>query len=542
MTSKEQIAIYDTTLRDGQQAQGIDFTPEQKLRILHALDALGLDYVEGGWPGANPTDSAFFASRPTTEQTRLVAFGMTRRAGRSAENDPTLAAVLDAGTPAVCLVGKAHPYHVTHALEISLEENLAAIRDSIARAARGGVEVLFDAEHFFDGRRADAAYADACVDTALEAGAAWVVLCDTNGGSLPSDVGEAVHAVCSKYPEGRIGIHTHNDAEVAVANSLAAVDAGARQIQGTINGIGERCGNANLISLLPTLALKEPYRSRYRTGVSEDALRSLPAISRMLDEILNEAPDRRAPYVGSAAFTHKAGLHVSAVVKHPDTYEHVEPSAVGNRRVVPMSRQAGRANLRQTLTNAGIVIDATDDRITGLLDHTKDLEEQGYAFDAAEASFVLRAREYLGLPCSFFEIERYRVSVERRRNAAGERVTASEAVVVARVDGERRISASDSIDPEDGHDRGPVNALARALRKDLGRYQSTIEDMRLVDFKVRIFGIGTDAVTRVLIESTDASGQSWSTVGVSANVVDASFQALLDSINYKLLQEKPDTT
>lgn len=532
-----QLSIYDTTLRDGQQAQGVDFTPDQKLRILHALDELGVDYVEGGWPGANPTDSAFFAGRPATRQARLVAFGMTRRAGRSASNDPTLAAVLEAGTASVCLVGKTHPYHVTEALGTTLDENLRAIRESVAHACAQGREVLFDAEHFFDGFRADPGYAGACIDAALEAGARWAVLCDTNGGTLPPEIARSVAAMCRGRDNGRIGIHTHNDCGLAEANTLAAIDAGARQIQGTLNGVGERCGNANLVSLLPVILLKEPYASAFTCPVRADALRGLAGISRLLDEILNEAPDRRAPFVGSGAFVHKAGLHVSAVAKNPDTYEHIDPAAVGNQRIVPMSRQAGRANVRRILAAAGIAIDADDPRIGDLLEHTKALEEQGYAFDMAEASFVLRAREFLGLAQTYFEIERYRVSVELRRGGSGERLTASEAVVVARVDGERRISASESIGPADRHDQGPVNALARALRKDLGRYQESTSDMRLVDYRVRILTSGTEAVTRVLIDSADRQGRSWSTVGVSANIVDASFQALLDSVQYKLLQE-----
>ena len=535
MSGKERVAVYDTTLRDGQQGHGVDFTREQKARILLALDSLGVDYVEGGWPGANPTDTAFFQSVPPLRNTRLVAFGMTKRAGRSAENDPTLARVLDAGTSAVCLVGKAHTYHVETALEISREENIAAVRESVAYAVSRGMETIFDAEHFFDGFRADAFYAEACIDAAFEAGAAWVVLCDTNGGVLPGEVSEVVSHICASRPGTRVGIHTHNDSEVAVANSLAAVDAGARQIQGTLNGVGERCGNANLLSILANLALKEPYRSRYETGITEDALQGLTGVSRMLDEVLNEAPNRRAPFVGSAAFAHKAGLHVSALVKKPDTYEHVDPALVGNQRIVPMSRQAGRANLLRLLKDKHIEVDPGDERLGGLLERIKELEDSGYAFDAAEASFVLRAREYLGMQRSFFEIERYRVNVERRRGTNGKYVTASEAVVIARVDGERRISASESVDPAGKGDQGPVNALARALRKDLGRYQRVIDGIRLTDYKVRILSAGTEAITRVLIESADEKGRNWCTVGVSANIVDASFEALLDSVNYRLL-------
>ena len=535
MQERERIWIYDTTLRDGQQAQGVDFTLEQKHRIARALDSLGVDYVEGGWPGANPTDSAFFQPPPAMRQARVAAFGMTRRAGRSVENDETLAAVLDAGTEAVCLVGKAHVYHVRTALGIGLDENLNSIQASISHVVAQGREALFDAEHFFDGFRADPGYAALCVQAALEAGARWAVLCDTNGGTLSAEIARVVEEICGRAPKESIGIHTHNDSGSAVASTLAAVDAGARQIQGTVNGIGERCGNANLISILPALLQKEPYCRRYETGVSAENLRGLTKLSRLVDEILNEPPDRRAPYVGASAFAHKAGLHVSAIVRNPDTYEHIEPDTVGNVRSLPVSRQAGRANLRALFERARIEIDAGDERIGPLLAHIKDLEDEGFAFEAAEASLILRVRDYLGVGEQYFEIERYRVTVERRRAPDGTEVTASEAVVVAHVDGERRISASESIDPVEARDRGPINALARALGKDLGQYQSTIAGMRLVDFKVRILSTGTEAVTRVLIDSADEDGSGWTTVGVSPNIVDASFQALQDSINYRLL-------
>ena len=535
MADRERIWVYDTTLRDGQQARGVDFTVQQKHRIAAALDDLGVDYVEGGWPGANPTDTAFLASPPALERARITAFGMTRRAGRSVENDATLAAVLDAGTGAVCLVGKAHVYHVRVALGIGLDENLEAIRSSIAHVVAAGREALFDAEHFFDGWRADPGYAAECVRTALAAGARWVVLCDTNGGTLPTEIGQVVARVAGEAPAASIGIHTHNDAGTAVAATLAAIDSGARQVQGTVNGIGERCGNANLITLLPALVLKEPCASRFQTGVGPERIGRLTQLSRLVDEILNEPPDHRAPYVGGAAFAHKAGLHVSAIVRQPDTYEHIPPESVGNARSLPVSRQAGRANLRALLARVGIEVDPGDARLGPLLDRIKSLEESGFAFDAAEASLVLRIREFLGIGRQYFAIERYRVTVERRRGPDGVETTASEAVVVARVDGERRISASESIDPVDAGDRGPINALARALGKDLGRWQSLINGMRLVDFRVRILSTGTDAVTRVLIDSADDAGNSWTTVGVSANIVDASFQALLDSIRYRLL-------
>ena len=515
----------------------MDFSAADKRRIALALDALGIDYVEGGWPGANPTDSGFFADAPRLKRATFTAFGMTKRAGRSAENDEVLAEVVNAGTPAVCLVGKTHDFHVERALGITLEQNLANIRESVARLVALGREALFDAEHFFDGFRADPDYALACLDAALEGGARWVVLCDTNGGALPAEIAETVATVCARIPGEKVGIHTHDDTGQAVAGTLAAVDAGARQIQGTLNGLGERCGNANLTSLIPTLLLKDPYASRFETGVSAEGLKRLAATSRMLDELLNRPPNPHAPYVGAAAFAHKAGLHASAVAKDPTLYEHVAPGSVGNARVIPMSNQAGRANLLRRLAEAGLEADPADPRLSALLTEVKAREEQGFAYDGAAASFELLAREHLGQRPRFFEVERFRVTVERRHNAVGEVVTVSEAVVVVEVDGERAISAAESRDPATGADRGPVNALATALRRDLGRYQRWIDDLKLTDFKVRILTGGTEAVTRVLIESGDASGGRWWTVGVSPNIVDASMQALLDSIDWKLIRD-----
>jgi 2-isopropylmalate synthase len=352
--TRDRLWLFDTTLRDGQQTQGVQFSPDEKRRIAETLDALGIDYIEGGWPGANPTDSEFFAKPPQTRAT-LTAFGMTKRAGRSADNDDVLAAVLDARTPAVCLVGKTHDYHVTDALGISLDENLDNIRKSVEHVVTKGREAIFDAEHFFDGWKADPAYALACCQAALDAGARWIVLCDTNGGTLPAEVSEITKAViASGLPGQRLGIHCHDDTGNAVANSLAAVDAGVRQVQGTLNGLGERCGNANLTTLIPTLILKEPYRSHLETGVSETNLKLLTRASRTLDDVLNRVPLRSAPYVGASAFAHKAGLHASAILKDPTTYEHVDPAAIGNERIVPMSNQAGQSNLLSRLAEMGI--------------------------------------------------------------------------------------------------------------------------------------------------------------------------------------------
>ena len=534
--SKERLYIYDTTLRDGQQTQGVQFSTDEKHTLALALDDLGIDYIEGGWPGANPTDSAFFDARPET-RAQFTAFGMTKRAGRSAENDDVLAAVLNAGTPSVCLVGKTHDFHVTKALGITLDENIETISASIAHCVSQGREALFDAEHFFDGYKANPSYAITCLKAALDAGARWIVLCDTNGGALPSEVKSIVSEVITAgIPGNRLGIHTHNDTENAVANSLAAVEAGARQIQGTLNGLGERCGNANLTSLIPTLLLKEPYASQLDIGVSHDALKTLTRTSRLLDDILNRVPSRQAPYVGSAAFAHKAGLHASAILKDPSTYEHIDPNDVGNERIIPMSNQAGQSNLIKRLRDAGIIVEKGDPALGRILDVIKSREAEGYSYDTAQASFEILARRELGQMPDFFEVKRYRVTVERRKNKYNKMVSLSEAVVVVKVGDDKRLSVSESMD-ETGSDRGPVNALAKALAKDLGQYQDMIADMRLVDFKVRITQGGTEAVTRVIIDSEDAQGRRWATVGVSPNIVDASFEALIEAMQWKILHD-----
>nr|WP_102107789.1 citramalate synthase [Kandeliimicrobium roseum] len=532
----ERLYLYDTTLRDGQQTQGVQFSTAEKHRIAAMLDALGVDYVEGGWPGANPTDSAFFEEKPQLKAT-FTAFGMTKRSGRSAENDDVLAAVLNAGTPAVCLVGKTHEFHVRTALGVSLEENVENIAASVAHIVAEGREALFDAEHFFDGYLSDPGYALECLRAAFDAGARWIVLCDTNGGTLPAEIGRIVaEVIASGIPGDRLGIHTHDDTGNAVAGSLAAIDAGARQVQGTLNGLGERCGNASLTTLIPTLLLKEPYRSAYEIGVSEAALKGLTRGSRLLDDILNRVPLRSAPYVGASAFAHKAGLHASAILKDPTTYEHIDPKAVGNARIVPMSNQAGQSNLRARLADMELEVDKGDPALGRILEEVKAREEAGYSYDTAQASFELIARAALGRLPTFFEVKRYRVTIERRKNKYNRTVSLSEAVVVVKIGDEKKLSVSESMD-ETGSDRGPVNALAKALGKDLGPYQGYIDDMRLVDFKVRITQGGTEAVTRVIIDSEDSQGRRWSTVGVSANIVDASFEALLDAINWKLVRD-----
>ena len=533
---RDRLTLYDTTLRDGQQTQGVQFSTTEKQAIAAMLDSLGIDYIEGGWPGANPTDSEFFANRPSTRAT-FTAFGMTKRAGRSAENDDVLAAVLNAGTEAVCLVGKTHDFHVSTALGITLAENRDNIRASIAHCVAQGREAHFDAEHFFDGFKANPDYALDCLHAAHEAGACWVILCDTNGGTLPSEIRAITEAViASGIPGPHLGIHCHDDTGQAVACSLAAIEAGARQIQGTLNGLGERCGNASLTTLIPTLLLKPAYAERFETGVTHDALKGLLRISRRLDDILNRVPLRSLPYVGASAFAHKAGLHASAILKDPTTYEHIDPAQVGNARVVPMSNQAGQSNLRLRLEEMGVTVEKGDARLGAILEEVKQREDQGYAYDSAQASFELLARRALGQVPAFFEVKRYRVTVERRKNKYNQMVSLSEAVVVVKIGDEKKLSVSESMDTE-GHDRGPVNALSKALAKDLGPYQTAIDDMKLVDFKVRITQGGTEAVTRVIIDSEDGRGQRWSTVGVSPNIVDASFEALLDAVVWKLMRD-----
>ena len=537
--SRERLYLYDTTLRDGQQTQGVQFSTTEKMQIAEMLDGLGLDYIEGGWPGANPTDSEFFEKAPKT-RAQMTAFGMTKRAGRSAENDEVLAQVMQANTGAVCLVGKASAFHVSDALGITKAENTANIAASFSHLVGQGREAVFDAEHFFDGYKSDPAYALECLHAAHEAGARWIVLCDTNGGTLPQEVADITKAVIASGISGdRLGIHTHDDTANAVACSLAAIDAGARQVQGTLNGLGERCGNANLTTLIPTLLLKEPYASVFETGVSNESLQTLTQISRTLDDILNRVPLRQAPFVGASAFAHKAGLHASAILKNPSTYEHIEPTIVGNARIIPMSNQAGQSNLRKRLSDAGLSVAKGDPALGFLLDEIKERESSGYSYDTAQASFELLARRALGQCPAFFEVKRYKVTVERRKNKYDKMISLSEAVVVLKVDGEKKLSVSESMD-ETGSDRGPVNALSKALAKDLGQYQDMIDDMRLVDFKVRITQGGTEAVTRVIIDSADSKGNRWSTVGASPNIVDASFEALLDAIQWKLIRDTGD--
>ena len=521
------VYLYDSTLRDGAQTVGVDFTAADKAAIARELDGLGIDYVEGGWPGANPTDDAFFADAPELRHAKLTAFGMTCRAGRSAENDPGLNALFSVNTDTVCIVGKAWDFHVETVLGVALTENMKMIADSIRHACRRVDEVMFDAEHFFDGYKANPGFALDCVKAALDAGARWVVLCDTNGGTLPHEMEPIVGAVMAHIHGERLGIHAHNDTGNAVANSLIAVEAGVRQVQGTLNGLGERCGNADLISVIPSLMCK----MGYETGVSHDNLTGLTHISRVMDERLNRPPDRTAPYVGESAFAHKAGLHVSAVEKNPRCYEHMVPDLVGNRRRIVVSDQSGRSNILAQFREMGLDIDAGDPKVVQLVETVKAREFDGYAYDDAAASFELLARQAIGGIPEYFKHTSFRVIDERRWNAKGELITLSEATVKLEVGARSTMTVAEG--------NGPVNALDAALRKALTPLYPQLADVRLVDYKVRILtpGEGTGAVTRVMIESADGEGRHWSTVGVSTNVIDASYGALRDSIIYKLYRD-----
>jgi 2-isopropylmalate synthase len=527
--SKEKIYIFDTTLRDGSQTEGVNFSIDDKNKIAKALSNLGVDYLEGGWPGANTLDTAFFNNPPKLENTTLTAFGMTKKAGRSAQNDPGLSALLNSKAPAICLVGKSWDFHVDVALGITKEENLENIKESAKLFIKNKKEFMFDAEHFFDGYKKNPQYAMNCIKTAFDEGARWIVLCDTNGGTLPHEIGEIVSKVSKKIPGKNLGIHAHNDTENAVANSLTAVLAGVRQVQGTINGLGERCGNANLISLIPSLVLKKSFSNNFVIKINENKVKTLTECSRLLDEILNQKSNRRSAYVGASAFAHKGGLHVSAVSKDPKTYEHVDPSLVGNLRNIIVSDQAGKSNIMSRLEKYGIKINKNDPKVQILLTEVKDREFVGYSYDGADASFELLARRLLGEIPKYLTISKYDVSVKKESK---DKIN-SFAKAHILVDGQEIVC--------EGIGNGPVNALDNAIRSNVdkvGKYSKYLKDLKLVDYKVRILNTGTSATTRVSIESTDSKGKSWFTIGVSPNIIEASFKALIDSLDYKLYKDK----
>ena len=518
------IRIYDTTLRDGTQGEGVSFSMEDKVRLATRLDALGIHYIEGGWPGSNPKDLRFFRRMQDVvfKHARLAAFSMTRRAGGTAETDPNMRALVDAGAPVATIVGKSWDFHVTEALGTTLVENLAMIADTIAYLRPRMEEVVFDAEHFFDGFRANRDYALQTLQAAEGAGAHWLVLCDTNGGTLPADLVAIIREV-RKHVKAPLGIHVHNDAECAVANSLAAVAEGIGQVQGTVNGYGERCGNANLVSVIPSLVLKMGLAC-----IPENNLRELRAVSRFVSELANRTPWSAQPYVGDSAFAHKGGMHVSAVLKHPETYEHIDPEAVGNHRRVLVSELAGKSNILWKAREYGIDLEHETPDSKRILAELKALEDQGFQFEGAEASFELLMERALGRHQPYFELEAYRVIVEEQ-SATAEPV--AEATVRVRVKGILEHTAAAG--------NGPVDALDHALRKALEEFYPDLREMKLLDYKVRILdeSKGTAAKTRVLITSGDGD-ETWGTVGVADNIIEASWQALVDSIEYKLRRDE----
>jgi 2-isopropylmalate synthase len=527
--TKEKLYIFDTTLRDGAQTQGVDFSLDDKEKISVALDNLGVDYIEGGWPGANPTDTEFFQKKHSFKNAKLTSFGMTKKTGRSADNDPGLAALMNSNTSSVCIVGKSWDFHVDVALGISNKENLENIRESAKHFVKEKKEFMFDAEHFFDGYKANSDYAMSCLKAAFEQGARWIILCDTNGGTLPHEVTRIVTEVSKTIPGKNLGIHAHNDTGNAVANSLAAILAGARQVQGTINGLGERCGNANLMSLIPTFFLKKDFSSKFEINIKPNNIKNLTQCSRLLDEILNRKPNKHLPYVGAAAFSHKGGLHVSAVQKNPKTYEHINPEEVGNSRNIIVSDQAGKSNIISRLNTIGIDIKENDPKIKKLLEEVKDREFIGYSYDGADASFELLARRLLGEIPKYLTISKYDVSV--KKDLTNKISSTAKAHIL--VDGKEIVC--------EGIGNGPVNALDNAIRsnvENVGKYAKYLKDLKLVDYKVRILNTGTNATTRVSIESTDREGKSWFTIGVSPNIIEASFKALIDSLDYKLYKDK----
>jgi 2-isopropylmalate synthase len=527
--SKEKLYIFDTTLRDGAQTQGVDFSIDDKQKISAVLDNLGVDYIEGGWPGANPTDTEFFNKDHNFKSAKLTAFGMTKKSEHSAKNDPMLSSLINSKCSSICLFGKSWDFHVDVVLGITNKQNLKNISESAKHIVSSGKELMFDAEHFFDGYKSNPDYTLTCLKAAYDNGARWIVLCDTNGGTLPHEVSKIVSEVIKHIPGDNLGIHAHNDTENAVANSLVAVQSGVRQVQGTINGLGERCGNANLMSLIPTFFFKKDFSEKFELSFKRENLKNLTQCSRLLDELLNRKPNKHLSYVGASAFSHKGGMHVSAVQKDPKTYEHINPEEVGNSRNIVVSDQAGQSNIMSRLKSIGIEVEKNDPKIKKLLEEVKDREFIGYSYDGADASFELLARRLMGEIPRYILINEYDVTV--KKDNAG--VIISNAKAQLEVDGKKILC--------EGQGNGPVNALDNAIRKNVNRltkYSEYLKDLKLVDYKVRILNTGTEAVTRVSIESTDSKGVNWFTIGVSPNIIDASFKALVDSLDYKLFKDK----
>lgn len=539
-STPQRLWIYDTTLRDGAQREGIALSLDDKLKIVRQLDRLGIPFIEGGWPGANPKDVQFFwrLKEEPLHQAEVVAFCSTRRPGRTAADDPMLQPILSAGTRWVTLFGKSWDLHVTEGLKTSLDENLAMIQDSIQFFRSQNRRVIYDAEHWFDGYKHNPHYALQTLQIAVDAGAEWIVLCDTNGGTLPHEVTAIAHTVLhslhidSTHPDTpqlgqpKLGIHTHNDAGTAVANALAAVMEGARMVQGTINGYGERCGNANLCTLIPNLQLKLGYDC-----VSPDALGNLTACSRMISEVVNLAPDDHAPYVGLSAFAHKGGIHVSAVQRNPITYEHISPDLVGNSRRIVISEQAGLSNVLSKAASFGIVLKKDDPACRQILQRLKVLEHEGYQFEAAEASFELLMRQALGDRPSWFTLQGFQVHCDVAQKSDDLWHSNSLATIKVQVNGENLLEVAEG--------NGPVAALDAALRKALMTFYPAIAEFQLADYKVRILdgNAGTAAKTRVLVESSNGQ-RRWTTLGVSTNILDASYQAVVEGIEYGLMLRK----
>lgn len=516
------VKIFDTTLRDGTQGEGISLSVEDKLKIAQKLDALGVTYIEGGWPGSNQKDIEFFhrVKELKLNNAKITAFGSTRRKDTLPENDLNLNRILEVGVSVATIFGKSWDFHVHKAIQTTLEENLAMIYDSVKFLKSRGLEVIYDGEHFFDGYKNNPEYSLATIKKAEEAGADWIVLCDTNGGSLPHEVTDIVRVV-KQHVKTPIGIHAHNDCELGVANSLAAVMAGAEQVQGTINGFGERCGNANLSSIIPNLQLKLHYNV-----ISKEQLASLTAVARYVSEIANMHMPVNQPYVGAAAFAHKGGIHVSAILRHSSTYEHIKPELVGNKQRVLVSELAGQSNLVFKAQELGLDFDASNEQTKQLIEQIKQMEHQGYQFEGADASLELLMRSAYGKLEEVFTVESFKILVNKSENQP----VVSEAIVKLRIQGETVYNAAEG--------NGPVNALDNALRKCLIKHYPKIDQMHLSDYKVRVMDEkgATAGKVRVLIESTDFNN-TWSTVGVSTNVVEASWEALVDSMRYALLGE-----
>jgi 2-isopropylmalate synthase len=524
---ENKIYLFDTTLRDGQQTTGVNFTVSDKMIIANALDELGVDYIEGGWPGANPTDDEFFNRNINFKNSLFTAFGMTRRPNKSAANDPGLSNLINSKASSVCLVGKSSSFQVKEVLGIDNKENILMIQESIAEIVKRNKEALFDAEHFFDGYKYDRLFAMDCIKSAYEAGARWIVLCDTNGGTLPKEIFDIISDVKQYIPGDHLGIHAHNDTDNAIANSLSAIDAGVRHVQGTINGLGERCGNTNLISLIPTLIFK----TDYLTSVEKNKLKSLTKLSKLVDNLLNISSKKQSAYVGDYAFSHKGGLHASAVEKNPSTYEHINPELVGNERNVIISDQAGKSNLLNQLNKMSIEL--SKDKLNDILRIIKEKESAGFSYDTALASFEVMVRKELNQIEDYYSLQKFRVTSERRWNAKGVLITESEATINVTVtsDAEEKMTV--------GIGNGPVEAIDSALRKALISFYPSLKNLKLTDFKVMILSSekGTGAVTRVLIESSDNTNHHWTTIGVSPNIIDASYNAIYDSITYKLFHD-----